>query len=90
MDLVVRYPYSVELENRIESAAENKENISEIRDQFYRPEGVELSNFSPREVIVRKRTFPDREALVKIDITQKPLGYTDTKQEVESIEGYEK
>ncbi len=90
MDFVVRYPHSAELENRIESAAEEKTEFSEIKDQFYRPEGVELSDFSPRKVIVRKRKFPDRETLVRIDIIQKSLGYTDNKREVENLEGYEK
>jgi hypothetical protein len=33
MDFVVRYPYSAELENRIESAEEEKTEFSEIKDR---------------------------------------------------------
>lgn len=90
MDFVVRVRYSTDLENRIEAKAESRQELSEIRDQFYKPEGEDLSDFSPRDVIVRKRKFPDRETLVKINIIQKPLGYTDTKDDVESLEDYEK
>lgn len=90
MDFVVRTSYSAELEDRIESKAESKQELSEIQDEFYKPEGADLSDFSPRDVIVRKRTFPDKETLVKINIIQKPLGYTDTKEDVESPDGHEK
>ncbi len=90
MDFVVRVNYSTKLEKKIESKAEGKQELGEIRDQFYKPEGEELSDFSPRDIIVRKRTFPEKETLVKINIIQKPLGYTDTKREVESLETYEK
>lgn len=90
MDFVVRAPYSTELKNRIESKASSKQELSEIKDEFFKPEGKDLPDFSPREVIVRKRTFPDRETLVKINIIQKPTGYTDTKEDVESLDGYER
>ena len=90
MDFVIRVDYLSELEDEIESKAESKQELSEIRDEFYKPEGTELPDFSPRDVIVRKRTFPDRETLVKINIIQQSLGYTDTKEDVESLEGYEK
>ena len=90
MDFVVRVNYSSELEQRIESKAESRQELSEIEDEFFKPEGVELSAFSPRDVIVRRRTFPEKETLVKINIIQKPLGYTDTKEEVDGLEDYEK
>lgn len=88
-DFVIRSPYTAELEDHIQSEAKQKQELSEIHDRFYKPEGVPLEEFSPRDVIVRKRTFPDRETLVKIDIIQEPVGYTDTKEEVESLDGYE-
>ena len=90
MDFVVRTSYSTELENRIESKAESRQELSDIQDEFFKPEGTELPDFIPRDVIVRKRTFPDRETLVKINIIQKPTGYTDTKEDLESLDGYEK
>lgn len=90
MDFVVRTSYSTKLENRIELKAESRQELSEIKDEFFKPEGTELPDFSPRDVIVRKRTFPDRKTLVKINIIQKPTGYTDTKEDVENLEGYEK
>jgi hypothetical protein len=90
MDLVVRTDYSQQLEDRVDSKAESRQELSEIRDEFFKPEGKDLQDFSPRNVIVRRRTFPDRETLVKINIIQKPLGYTDTKEDVENIEGFEK
>lgn len=90
MDFVIRTDYSPELENTIEEKAESRQELSEIKDEFYKPEGTDLPDFSPRDVIIRKRTFPDRETLVKINIIQKPTGYTDTKEDVENLNGYEK
>ncbi len=90
MDFVVRVDYSTGLEDKIGSKADSRQELSEIRDQFYKPNGTKLSDFSPRDVIVRKRTFPEKKTLVKINIIQKPLGYTDTKEDVENIEDYEK
>lgn len=90
MDFVIRVSYSEDLKNKIESIAETREELSEIQDRFYKPEGTELSEFSPKNVIVRKRKFPDRETLVKINIMKQSLGYTDTKQKVESLESLEK
>ncbi len=90
MDFVIRTGYSTELKNTIKLKAENKQELSEIKDEFYKSEGTDLQDFSPRDVIVRKRTFPDRETLVKIKIIQKPTGYTDTKEDIESLKSYEK
>lgn len=90
MDFVIRTDYSSELKDKIESKAESRQELSEIKDEFFKPEGTDLPDFSPRNVIVRRRTFPNRETLVKINIIQKPTGYTDTKEDVESLEGYEK
>jgi len=90
MDFVVRVKYSEKLEKMIESKAESRQELSEIRDQFYKPKGTELSEFSPKNTIVRKREFPERGTLAKINIIKKPLGYTDTKEDLESLEGYEK
>ncbi|MFB6213671.1 MAG: hypothetical protein ABEJ07_03875 [Candidatus Nanohaloarchaea archaeon] len=90
MDFVIRTNYSQELKNTIDSKAENRQELSEIKDEFYKPEETDLPDFSPRDVIIRKRTFPDRETLVKINIIQKPTGYTDTKEDLESLEDYEK
>ncbi|MDY6768847.1 MAG: hypothetical protein SVW02_01940, partial [Candidatus Nanohaloarchaea archaeon] len=71
MDFVIRVRHSDELEEKIESEAESSQELPEIQDRFYKPEGTDLPEFSPREVIVRKRTFPDKETLVKINIIQK-------------------
>lgn len=90
MDFVVRIKYSPEFENKIDSKAESKEELSEIKDRFFKPKGSDLSDFSPREVIIRNRIFPDRETLVKINIIQTETGYTDTKEDFEDLEGYEK
>ena len=90
MDFVVRMDYSEDLRARIESISEKKEELGQIQDTFYKPEGKKLENYSPRNVIVRKRKFPEKETLVKINIIQKPTGYTDTKEKVENLEGYEK
>ncbi len=89
-DFVVRTAYSSSLEQKIESKAENRQELSEIKDEFFKPEDIKLSDFSPREVILRKRKFPDRETQVKINIIQEPLGYTDTKEKVDNLENYER
>jgi hypothetical protein len=88
MDFVVGTKYSTKLENRIDSKAESRQELSKIKDEFFKPERTDLPDFSPRNVIVRKRTFPDRETLVKINIIQKSTGYTDTKEDVEKLEAY--
>lgn len=90
MDFVVRFNYSEDLEKKIDLKAASRQELSEIRDEFYKPKGTDLSDFNPRKVIIRKRTFPNRDTLVKINIIQKPLGYTDTKEEVENLDGYDK
>ena len=90
MDFVVRVNHSTDLESKIESKAESRQELSEIKDEFFKPEGKGVMKFSPRDVIVRRRTFPDRETLVKINIIQKPTGYTDTKEDVDSLDNYEK
>lgn len=89
-DFVVRTEHSPRLEEKIESKAANSQELSEIKDIFYKPEDLELADFNPREVILRKRKFPDRETKFKIKIVKKPLGYTDTKEKIQSLEDYEK
>jgi hypothetical protein len=85
-DFVVRTEHSPRLGEKIESKAANSQELSEIKDIFYKPEDLELADFNPREVILRKRKFPDRETKVKINIVKKPLGYTDTKEKIQSLE----
>lgn len=78
------------MEKRLDSKAESRQELSEIRDEFLKPEEIRFPDFSPRNVILRERTFPDGQILVKINIIQKQTGYTDTKEEVENLESFEK
>nr|EGQ40208.1 MAG: hypothetical protein J07AB56_09360 [Candidatus Nanosalinarum sp. J07AB56] len=51
---------------------------------------MDLPEFSPSDVIVRKRIFTHRETLVNTNIIQKPTRYTDTKNDVQNLDGYKK
>jgi hypothetical protein len=90
MDYVTRVKLTGEIEEFLDNASAEKRELSRIKDCFFKPKNKDLREFNPNKVIVRQRAFDDKETLIKINVIDGKQGYTDKKEQVESLEGFEK
>lgn len=89
MDYVLRIRLTDEIESVLENNNVGKSELEPVIDIFYKPRKVQIKHFSPRMNIVRLRRFPDREELAKTKVFKLGLGYTDEKERIDSLDGYD-
>jgi hypothetical protein len=89
MDYVARIKLTEPLEKLVEEIAVSKKELTPIIDRFYKPKGKDLSFFNPKDTIIRKRKFLDRETLTQIKIKKQTSSYTDEKVQLRDLDGSE-
>ncbi len=90
MDYVLRVRLTDDIKKILENNNFGKKQLEPITSYYYKPKGVKLRHFTPRMNVVRLRKFPDRETITKAKIFKLGLGYTDEKQKIDNLEGYDK
>ena len=88
-DYVTRIKPTKQLLKLIKKKKVSKRKLDKITDIFYRPVGVPLAEFSPEKIIVRKRIFPRRVEICKLEIKKDIAGYATKKTMLEDLDGYE-
>jgi hypothetical protein len=83
MDYSIRIPASPDRIKILEQACLEKKSLPKIKDYLYKPKGVDIKNFHPKEVCIRLREFISQKkpsTLTKIMTTKTKSGYFDQKE----------
>jgi len=80
-DFSVRIPATPGRLNILETNCVEKKNLPPIKDFLFKPKTTDLKNYSPENICLRLREFPDKlSSLTEISTIKTEIGYSDFKK----------